>query len=166
MRGVGASCHLVSPPLSRLRPAFRTALQDIERGRTFDDIFLVCANDTRLVERVAVFLRLSQKVPELLYRHSGAQDRGVMASYGAVRVDLPAPEDPEKYLSRLETGLRLAAPSWVPANPVLSGMAGERIFYIHSAQQALAEWRGSSAPSWFRSWSRGSSRPFAASREV
>lgn len=131
--------HLLSRPLPRVRGSFREALLEIERARTFDDAFIVCGAEQQLAEKVARFLRLSTRVPELLIRRSDARQRGHMSSYGTARVHLVEGETAEQSLSRLDSVFRTAAPSWVPVNVVLSEVAPEQVYYIYPPSSPLPE---------------------------
>lgn len=126
--------HLLSRPAPKLRGSFLEAVGELERTKPFDEAFLVFAEASSIVERVGDFIRLSARVPQLLVPPEEAPRRGPFSSYGVARVPPLGGGDSAQVLGRFETCFRMAAPSWVPANPVLSEVAVESVFYVHSSE--------------------------------
>jgi hypothetical protein len=131
--------HLLSRPSPRIRGSFHEALEELERTKPFDDAFLVCVHDSYISGKVSGFIRLSTRVPELLLYHQEGERRGVLSSYGMTSAAQVEGEDSEHYLSRLEVAFRLAAPSWVPANIVLSELAPEQVYFVHPPESPPKE---------------------------
>jgi hypothetical protein len=131
--------HLITRPLPRMRGTFREAVQEIERARTFDDAFIVCASEQQIAGKVASFLQLTLEVPELLVRPQDVRMRGCFSSYGTAPVSLAGAQSAEETLSRLDAAFRIASPNWFPANPVLSEIAPEQVSYVHPPEAPLPD---------------------------
>jgi hypothetical protein len=131
--------HLLSRPSPRIRGSFREALEELERTKPFDDAFLVCVHESYIAGKVSGFIRLSARVPELLLYHQEGERRGALSSYGMASAAQVVGESSEHYLSRLEVAFRLAAPSWVTENVVLSELAPEQVYYVHPPESPPKE---------------------------
>jgi hypothetical protein len=126
--------HLLARPAPKLRGSFLDAVGEIERTKPFDEAFLVFAEERSLLERVSAFIQLAARVPQILIPQEDAPRRGPFSSYGVARVPPLGEGSSAQILGRFETCFRSAAPSWAPANPVLSEVATESVFYVHAPE--------------------------------
>ena len=128
-----AVLHLLTRPFPRLRGSFRATVEEIEKKRPFDDAFIISAGGEVLAGLVEGFIRLSLRVPEVLFATGEEKPRGAFASYGIASAPEGPGETTDRYLARLDQAFRGAAPSWVPADAVLGELASERVFFVHPA---------------------------------
>jgi hypothetical protein len=138
-----AVLHILTRPFPRLRGSFRAAVQEIEKKKPFDDVFVISGADDVVAQSAESFIRLGLTVPELLIAPPIESPRGPFASYGIAPAPEGSDETVERYIARLDSAFRAAAPNWVPADAVLGELASEQVLFVHPADLPPPEaaWR-------------------------
>lgn len=124
--------HLLCRPSPRLRGKSRTALEDLEKQKLFDDAFVVSAAGDAAPGLAAEFIKLSVLAPEVLTPRREGALRGAFSSYGMARAPEPPQKGREEYLSRLADALLVAVPSWLPSDVMLLERVAEDVHFCHA----------------------------------